>query len=153
MAKTKEELVSMIETELVDPTTNKITGERVKARLLDMVDAMGTGGGAMEYWTTGQLDMDAFYQLVMFLPWAKFSFMGSTYIVSAATIAAMAGDAPSSVTLKAFAVDMNAKVCVPYITSGQVVSTREALSMIGVPDNGFTEMGCTPLTEEEFYTI
>lgn len=155
MAKTKEELVSMIENDLVDPSTNKITGERVKNALTEMVDAMGTGGGggAMEYWTTGQLDMDTFAILMMFLPWAKFSYMDTTFIVSAATIAAMAGDAPSSVTLMAFAVDMNAKVCVPYLTSGQVVSTREALSMIGVPEGGFTEKGCTPLTEEEFYTI
>lgn len=155
MAKSKEELISMIENDLVDPSTNKITGERVKNALTEMVDAMGTGSGGstMEYWTTGQLDMDTFTSLVMFLPWAKFGFMGSTYIVSAATIAAMAGDDASSVTLMAFAIDMNAKVCVPYLTSGQVVSTREALSMIGVPEGGFTEMGCTPLTEEEFYTI
>ena len=155
MAKSKEELKDMIENGLADETTGKITGERVKNTLLEMVDAMGTGSGGstMEYWTMGQIDMDTFTSLVMFLPWAKFSFIGSTYIVSAATIAAMAGDDASSVTLMAFAVDMNAKVCVPYLTSGQVVSTREALSMIGVPDNGFTEMGCTPLTEEEFYTI
>lgn len=157
MAKSKEELISMIETELVDPTTNKITGERVKNALTEMVDAMGTGGGGggstMEYWTTGQLDMDTFSELARLLPWAKFSYMGITFIVSAATIAEFAGEDPSSITLMAFAVDMNAKVCVSYLTSGQVVSTREALSMIGVPDNGFTEMGCTPLTEEEFYTI
>lgn len=145
----------MIENDLVDPSTNKITGERVKNALTEMVDAMGTGGGggAMEYWTIGQLDMDAFSQLAMLLPWAKFSYVGSTFITSTATIAAFAGDNASSVTLMAFAVDMNAKVCVSYLTSGKVVSTREALSMIGVPDNGFTEMGCTPLTEEEFYTI
>ena len=157
MAKSKEELIYDIENELVDPTTNKITGERVKARLLDMVDAMGTGGGGggstMEYWTIGQLDMDAFSQLAMYLPWAKFSYLSSTFIVSAATIAAFAGDDASSITLMAFAVDMNARVCVPYFTSGKVVSTREALSMLGLPEGGFTEMGCTPLTEEEFYTI
>jgi hypothetical protein len=155
MAKTKEELVSMIETELVDPTTNKITGERVKNALTEMVDAMGTGGGggAMEYWTTGQMDMDTFASLAMFLPWAKFSYVGSTFITSTATIAAFAGDNASSVTLMAFAVDMNAKVRISYLASGQVVSVREAFSMMEMPEGGFAEMGCTPLTEEEFYTI
>jgi hypothetical protein len=56
MGKSKEELISMIENDLVDPSTNKITGERVKAALTDIVKAMGEGGGgtggggAMEYW-------------------------------------------------------------------------------------------------------
>lgn len=145
MAKTKEELISMIENDLVDPSTNKITGERVKNALTEMVDAMGSGSGAMEYWRLPE----------------GFKTQGgfSTYVIMLSALARIEDPdegvqviplalASSDITLiSAVAIDRTTKI----LGDGQTTTIGEMLVMMGVGD--FDATGLTPMTEEEFYSV
>lgn len=146
MAKSKEELISMIENDLVDPSTNKITGERVKNALTEMVDAMGTGGGggAMEYWSVPAEVAEEVVELALYSPWAKFTYWGSTIIVSGGAIATFSdGD------LLAFAIDWSAKVAIPGVDG--INTVRELFDLMEIPP--LADTGLIQITEEEFYTI
>lgn len=138
MAKSKEELIYDIENELVDPTTNKITGERVKARLLDMVDAMGTGGGAMEYWSFPSGVPAEIAEVAMFSTLAKFN-LGSTMIQPTAAAFAF-----GVTELSAIALD-------PTL----VVSGDNGFATLGEYLAGIdlAAAGGISITEEQFYTI
>ena len=141
MAKSKEELISMIENDLVDPTTNKITGERVKARLLDMVDAMGTGGGggAMEYWSVLTSDQEMAYIMAMYCPVSKWT-TGSSKIIGPAAIATQ-----SQVSaILAIGFDRRAR----FYLMDQWLTFTDLLEEVSMED-----IGATQITEEEFYTI
>ena len=154
MAKSKEELIYDIENELVDPTTNKVTGERVKARLLDMVATMaesagsgGGGGAAMEYWGVpagyeSDVMADAMGELCALCVLGKFNLDGATMIVSAG----LAMQFPEAVL--AFTFDPNIKLVYPGMG---VATAKEILAQIGVAD--LSAVGLTPITEEVFYTI
>lgn len=137
MAKSKEELIYDIENELVDSNTGKITGERVKARLLDMVDAMGTGGGAMEYWKAADpavpLKLIAVYASL-----AKGIVDGEVMIAPGAMLADFAEG------ISAIAFDRNARM---YVQS-EFLTYDEILAMLGLTTSLLTQ-----ITEEEFYTI
>lgn len=142
MAKSKEELIYDIENELVDPTTNKITGERVKARLLDMVDAMGTGSGNMEYWSVPEEASTEVAILAMLTPWVKCQ-MGDSIYIAGGAVASMS----SSMTLVAFAVDPAANLVL-----GEMSGTfYEFLPQMGI--SSLADIGCVQITKEEFYTI
>lgn len=141
MAKSKEELIYDIENELVDPTTNKITGERVKARLLDMVDAMGTGGGgAMEYWSVPEGVSEYMEIVATLVPWVKVKVSDYTFIASSLA-------ASSNETL-AFAVDPAANLVVGPELSG---TFYEILPQIGLSNPA--DVGCVQITKEEFYSV
>lgn len=148
MAKTKEELIYDIENELVDPTTNKITGERVKARLLDMVDAMGTGGGGgqMEYWSfpnglTDDLDAEMVSALATL---AKYTSYGQPSITPPSLASVMNVEYTSFVGM-AFNKDLK------IVYYGDDVVTVGFLLTVGEVD--LAAMGGVQITEEEFYTI
>lgn len=145
MAKSKEELISMIENDLVDPSTNKITGERVKNALKDIVDAMGTGGGNMEYWRLPE----------------GFATQGavSSYVIMLSALARVedpdvglqvmppvlaAGDID---LVSAVAIDRTTKI----LREGQIVTLGEMLVTMGAGD--FDAIGLTQMTEEEFYSV
>lgn len=146
MAKSKEELISMIENDLVDPSTNKITGERVKNALTEMVDAMGTGSGAsqMEYWSfpigmTGESQ-----EVAMFSSLFKAVNDGNTGIWPATLLTILAPDPELCVGL---AFDRNLKVSIP----GEGTTTiGEYMDGMGIDVASF---GGVLVTEEEFYTI
>ena len=143
MAKSKEELISMIENDLVDPTTNKITGERVKNALTEMVDAMGQGGGAsqMEYWSVPVELLDDANEVMIY----STSIKG---LISAATniIPPLAGLIyGSSFIPTAFAIDWNMRLCLDS-TSLQTVGEL-------FEDIDLSALGLVKITEEEFYTI
>ena len=144
MAKSKEELIYDIENELVDPTTNKITGERVKARLLDMVDAMGTGGGQMEYWSVPAEVAEEVVEFALYSPWAKFAYNGATIIVSGGVIAAF-----YDAVLLAFAIDWSAKIAIPGVDG--INTVRELFDLIEIPP--LADTGLIQITEEEFYSV
>lgn len=146
MAKSKEELISMIENDLVDPSTNKITGERVKNALTEMVDAMGTGGGGgqLEYWGVPEEVAGEAETLAIYSPWAKFIFSDMTLIVSGGTISGFTG-----ATLLAIAIDWSAKVASPVV--GGIITVREMFDLMEFPS--LADMGLIQITEEEFYTI
>lgn len=143
MAKSKEELIYDIENELVDPTTNKITGERIKARLLDMVNAMGTGSGAMEYWSVPSQDvitgLGGNADVIMFAPLGKTILQGTTMAVPM-DMALEMGD------ILAFAWDNNLRA----ILNNNIMTLGELLTAYGV---NFEDAGFVKITEEEFYTI
>lgn len=148
MAKSKEELIYDIENELVDPTTNKITGERVKARLLDMVDAMGTGGGgAMEYWSfpNGMTELAYEAELASFCSAFKAVGDGNTVIYPSALFSAIVPSDPSVCVGLAF--DRNLKIAIP---GTGMVTIGECLDGMGLDVALF---GGVLITEEEFYTI
>ena len=140
MAKSKEELIYDIENELVDPTTNKITGERVKARLLDMVDAMGTGGGGnMEYWSVLTSDQETACGMAMYCPVSKWT-TGSSKIIGPAAITTQ-----SQVSaVLAIGFDRSAR----FYLMDQWFTFTELLEEVSMED-----IGATQITEEEFYTI
>lgn len=144
MAKSKEELIYDIENELVDPTTNKITGERVKARLLDMVNAMGTGGGAMEYWAIPPDAPEDAAQMAMFAFIIKGSYINGTVILPA-DYAAMMG---SSLVLSGLAIDRNARVLLPGDTG--IRPLGEIFDEFGL---NFADIGLVQIDKETFYTI
>lgn len=148
MAKSTEDLIYDIENGLVDPTTNKITGERVKARLLDMVETMAEsagsgGGGAMEYWSIpAGYESDALGELCGLCVLGKFVLDGATLIVSAGMTSIFAENAV------AFAFDPNIKMLYPGMG---VATAKEILAQLGVTD--LSGIGLTSITEDAFYTI
>lgn len=150
MAKTKGELIYDIENELVDPTTNKVTGERVKARLLDMVETMaesagsgGGGGAAMEYWgVPAGFEADEMGELCGFCVLGKFINNGVNIIASAGLGSVM----PDYMIAVAF--DPNIKLVHPGVGSA---TAKEILTLMGVAD--LSAVGLVPMTEEEFYTF
>ena len=147
MAKSKEEIISMIENDLVDPSTNKITGERVKARLLDMVDAMGQGGGGqMEYWSfPNGLPDDYNTEMVAALATlAKYTAYGQTSITPP-SLALMMNVKYTSFERMAFNKDLKI-VCY----GDDVVTVGFLLTEVGID---LVAMGGVQITEEEFYTI
>ena len=146
MAKTKEELIYDIENELVDPTTNKITGERVKARLLDMVDAMSesTGsGGQLSYWNIS--DGVAAAEFAMVCALCKVVTTDSGTLVLPLGMAEMYISYMGA-TLQALAFDFSQRLTNPE--TGELVTIGEILTSETLMSAGLTE-----ITEEEFYTI
>lgn len=140
MAKSKEELIYDIENELVDPTTNKITGERVKARLLDMVDAMGQGGN-LEYWASGPEPISQLHAAVSsFVKLTQLDFPDKGTQIAPAFMAVMM----ENVEYHAIAFDPNSI----YIMEGETITLRELLALYD-----FDESQYTRITKEEFYTI
>lgn len=149
MAKSKGELIYDIENELVDPTTNKITGERVKARLLDMVDAMGTGGGGSQY---------KYYSIDEGSNATEFAF-GIGSVVKAAVpsgeqsqiIIISPLSAGTDAEIIAVAIDMSLRIVFNGIevTYGQYI--EEVLALMEV--ESLDEIGAHEITEKEFYTI
>lgn len=146
MAKSKKELISMIENDLVDPSTNKITGERVKNAMKDIVDAMGTGGGgAMEYWRLPEgFTTQGFPEKYVIMLSALLrvedpddGIQVVPYVLAANNIA----------LVSAVAIDRTTKI----LGGGQITTLEEALVETGV-DN-FDAMGLTPMTEKEFYSV
>lgn len=149
MAKTKGELISMIENELVDSTSQKITGASVKNVMLEMVETMaesaGSGGGSstMEYWgVPAGYESDEMAELCGLCVLGKFNLDGATMIVSAG----LAMQFPENVL--AFAFDPHIKLVYPEVGTA---TAKEILARMGVTD--LSEVGLTPITEEEFYTI
>jgi hypothetical protein len=137
MAKSKEELISMIENDLVDPSTNKITGERVKNALTEMVDAMGTGGGAMEYWKNGVATIPS--AMAINCPIVKMNALGATQVVPGGL-----AYADSNASMLAVAFDRTYR----FFADGEIVTMGDLLSLSGWDDSLFIQ-----ITEEEFYTI
>lgn len=138
MAKSKEELIYDIENELVDPTTNKITGERVKARLLDMVNAMGTGGGNMEYWNIEGSEVGG--EIMLFIPLLIKGNSGKEVCI----LPASAYQYLTNIT--AIAVDQTAEI---YI-EGVRCTIKELLENW---ETSFDAMGATKIDKDAFYTI
>ena len=141
MAKSKEELIYDIENNLVDPDTNKITGVRVKERLLDMVDAMGTGGGGggasqMQYYTSE--DPLVLKSIAVLMPLIKCTAYGEVMIGPGGVLVNMADN------ISAVAFDGNVRM---YI-EGEFYTYYEFLLQSGWDDSYFVQ-----ITEEEFYTI
>lgn len=145
MAKSKDELIYDIENELVDPTTNKITGERVKARLLDMVNAMGEGGGgaAMEYWACPTAgvgnEIDA---LAYIAAYTKTSVPAGTFIIGGFGISLV----DQGASFIALAFSPNATIAMGDI----VATTAELLASEGID---LENLGYTRITKEEFYSL
>ena len=147
MAKSKEELIYDIENELVDPTTNKITGERVKARLLDMVETMaesaGGGGSQLEYWSVPSYDvitgLGENANVIMFATLGKIILQGTTMAVPMSMALEM-GD------ILAFAWDNNLRA----ILNNNIMTLGELLTAYGV---NFEDAGFVKITEDVFYTI
>lgn len=142
MAKSKEELISMIENDLVDPSTNKITGERVKNALTEMVDAMGTGGGAMEYWRVPENfnkaeEEDLIFTVASQMKWKteEMTIVGSPFLYAIFNLF------PS-----AFSVNMSAFV----LGNGQLCAVTDFIAQSGID---LEARGYTRITEEEFYAV
>ena len=149
MAKTKEELVTMIETELVDPTSKKITGDRVKNVLTEMVSAMGTGssgGAAFEYWE-GPSDNEVLLAMAMYGVTAKMSDSDGVITILPGGFTALLGSA----TVLA--------VCwcpgIKFYSEGTIFSSDELLMML-LGDAGVSsleEAGLIRITEEQYLTV
>lgn len=148
MAKSKEELIYDIENELVDPTTNKITGERVKTRLLDMVETMaesaGSGGGQLEYWAIPPDALEAANEIVMFAPIIKGTYINGTVIFPAYYASVVGSDFVPS----ALAIDFNARILLPGATN--IVTIGEAFDAYSLD---LADIGLVQINEETFYTI
>lgn len=141
MAKTREELVSMIENELVDPTSNRITGERVKNAMKDIVDAMGTGGAALEYYAIPEGVTEGLYNIVQVSSSMKCVLPnGMTYIMPTASMIINF----DSITILAVGLDANMKL----YSAGNAISLGDLLEIMGNPTTNFTL-----ISEKEFYTI
>lgn len=153
MAKSKDDLIYDIKNELVDPTTNKITGERVKARLLDMVETMaesagsGGGSGAMEYWRIPEglsSTSEEYYIMAMLamLVRADLTTLGEVQIGSGMSLSL------SNVSdyITAFAFDPTARISF----GEEFAPIQDLLAELG---GNLSEIGFTKITEDEFYAI
>lgn len=149
MAKSKADLIYGIDNELVDPTTNKITGERIKARLLDMVETMAESagkGGNMEYWRI--TDKEAFNEAgeillaIVLLIRAELNENVAVYSSS------MVGSFFDHLTAIAF--DRSVKL----LAEGTVLTAEEFIAMME-SQGGVTlrSLSLEPMTEKEFYTF
>lgn len=149
MAKSKADLIYDIENGLVDPTTNKVTGERVKARLLDMVETMAESagkGGNMEYWRI--TDKEAFNEAGEFLAVAilliRAEVNGNAVVYSSGFFSVFFD------SLTAIAFDRSAKL----LFEGTEATTEEVIAMMESQTGETLEsLGLEPMFEEEFYTI
>ena len=148
MAKSKEELISMIENDLVDPSTNKITGERVKNALTEMVDAMGTGGGSgasqLEYWSFPNGLTDDTSAVLMFSSLVKVSQNGAVVVWPTVLANAMGLDPSNCIGL---VIDRNLSLFTPEAGKATI---GEILDLDGIT---LADAGGVQVTEEEFYTI
>lgn len=149
MAKTKEELVSMIETELVDPTSNKITGDRMKAALTDIVEAMGEGGGGaggggtMEYWRVPEglsNSPEEYYVMAVLAMLVRVETTLGEMQIGSGMMAIMG----VSDYITAFAFDPAARITV----KGELMSIQDMLDMLEL---SLADIGFTRMTEDEFY--
>lgn len=144
MAKSKEELISMIENDLVDPSTNKITGERVKNALTEMVDAMGTGsgGGNWEYWAVPEdkIGSDIVEELTAYSYLVKGNLYGNITVIPVAMMTMLSFD------VTAFALDLSTEI----MQGGGVGTLGEFLEMDSA---SLQEAGFIQITKEEFYGI
>lgn len=149
MAKSKEELIYDIKNNLVDSNTGKITGETVKARLLDMVDAMAESagkGGNMEYWRIS--DKDAFLEggelLFAFVLLIRVEQNENAAVYSLS----MVNNCFDFLTAIAF--DRSVKL----LAGGNMLTVDEIITMMeqemGV---SWDSLGLTPMTEDQFYAI
>lgn len=143
MAKSKDELIYDIENNLVDSDTGKITGDRVKARLLDMVETMaesaGSGGGAMEYWRVPDGLKQHLDSILLLFVLTKISNAANIEIAPAA-YAYMGGAA-----VDAFAYIPTLKMHLSGVeaTAAEILANEFSVDLV--------VMGFTPMTEEEFY--
>lgn len=142
MAKSKEELIYDIENELVEPTTNKITGERVRARLLDMVDAMGTGSGNMEYWAVPEdkIGSDVVEALTAYSYLVKGNIYGNIAVIPATVMTMLSFD------VTALAIDLSTEIMV----AGNVGTMAEVFE---IDKESIQQEGFIQITKEEFYGI
>lgn len=143
MTKSKEELISMIENDLVDPSTNKITGERVKNALTEMVDAMGEGGGgaAMEYWKVPELYKEHLDLAPLFFVLAKCFVFDSINIVPGG----FAYQNGAAVDAFAYIPTLKTHIMGVESTAAEVLANEFLIDLV--------TMGFTPMTEDEFYAI
>ena len=146
MAKTKGELISMIENDLVDSTSQKITGASVKNVMLEMVETMAESagsGGAMEYWSVPSYDVITGLgengEVIIFATLGKIILDGTTMAVPM-SVALEMGD------ILAFAWDNNLRA----ILNNNIMTLGKLLTAYGV---NFEDAGFVKITEEEFYTI
>lgn len=153
MAKSIEELKNMINNELVDSTSQKITGASVKNVILEMVETMaesaGSGGGQLKYYRL-EPESDASEFLYALSSILKAHPTEDESQISIMT-PVMFGTPMSLFTIVAAAVDLSLRI----ISQGQDMTIGEyiefMLNMIGV--ESFEEVGAIEISKEEFYTI
>ena len=140
MAKSKEELIYDIENELVDPTTNKITGERVKARLLDMVETMSESAGSkLTYRDVSSASLSEIQLLAHLCPLIKYTTSSSGITIFPGSAASL-----SDINILAIAYDINAR----FYQEGEILTMEGLFTEIAVDPTLYPE-----ITEEEFYTV
>lgn len=149
MAKSKGELIYDIENELVDPTTNKVTGERVKARLLDMVETMAESagsGGRYKYYSIdeGSAATEFAYGVGSVMKYYSSEDQSQIVITSPAT-------AGTGVKIIASAIDMSLRIVFNGIEATYEQYIEEVLALMGA--ESLDEIGAHEITKEEFYTI
>lgn len=140
----KEDIINKINNELVDETTNKITGESIKNVLLAIVDGMGAGSGQMEYWDVTAIDATAMGELVevfALMQLAKATIADGEIGILPASIAAIA-DYP----VLAVGFDRNIR----YVQNGEERQLGQLMEDSGILLEDF---GAIPIDEETFYKI
>lgn len=140
MAKSKEELIYDIENELVDPTTNKITGERVKARLLDMVETMSESGRSkLTYRDVSSASLSEIQLWAIYSPLVKFTDTSGIHILPG-----LAVSVGSDSDILAIAYDINTR----FYEQGTILTMGDLFTEIAIDPTLYPE-----ITEEEFYTV
>lgn len=148
MAKSKEELIYDIENELVDPTTNKITGERVKARLLDMVETMSeSSGGRYKYYSIdeGSGATEFACELGSVMKFHPIDEPSKIFILSPVQLPA------NNVKIIAAAIDMSLRIMLEGTMATYEQYIEEALAVMGV--ESLDELGAHEINEDQFYAI
>lgn len=152
MAKSKDDLIYDIQNELVDPTTNKITGDRVKARLLDMVETMAESagsGGLYKYYSIDEGAAASEFILTM-SSLVKVASKEDTSAIDIITPVVIIG-ASDKVTIMAVVVDMSLRL----IFDGLDVTIREYIDMMLEMEGigSLDEIGVHEIAKEQFYDI
>lgn len=140
----KEDIINKINNELVDETTNKITGESIKNVLLAIVGKMGAGNGQMEYWDLTSVDATSMKNLGEF-----FALMQLTKAVDdSGVISILPGfyAALGSNTILAVGFDRNIR----YVNDGEEMQLGPLMDEVGID---LEQLGAISIDEETFYTI
>lgn len=140
----KEDIINKINNELVDETTNKITGESIKNVLLAIVDGMGAGSGQMEYWDLTPVDSTTMEELVEFF--ALMQLVKATITDGEIGILPAAISAIANYPVLAVGFDRNIR----YVTGGEEFQLGQFMEENGILLEDF---GAIPIDEETFYKI
>ena len=142
MAVKKNDVINMINNDLVDSTTNTITGESLAFVLENMVELIGEGSGnkdPFEYWSLENITGDA-TEVIIYAVSAKIVDENSVVSIGPGIIGLLGGGTPIAMCISPD---------VRFIMEGMDMTFGELLEGMG----GLESLGAKEITKEAYYSL